>query len=334
MEHILETQQFSREWLENTFFPATIQMENALATGTSLTSILDGKQALLLFWEPSSRTVSRFNIAARKLGIGSTIIVGEKGPDGKPILQFSSEAKGESFEDTMRTFAGHGYDYIIIRSPEEGRVARAAEIIDKFNYKTHIINAGDGPGQHPTQALLDLWTIKKDFGQIDGLKCALIGDLKGSRVMHSLAYILSKFDVEMTFMTPEELAMPKRITDHVKKHTGAYCEVEPGDFGGIEDADFWYIVRFQKERHEGKFDYDICINRSLVQSHLKDNGKIYHPLPRKEEIPGYPASDTETIDGLPCAGYFGQVTNGVPVSMTLYEILAHGQKKKMSGPFE
>jgi len=140
--------------------------------------------------------------------------------------------------------------------------------------------------------------------------------------MHSLAYILSKFDVRMTFMAPENLGMPSRIINHLHEHQKTFSMVEPGEFYKIEDADFWYVVRFQKERHEDAGDkYDMRIDRVLVQKHLKDSGKIYHPLPRTGEIPAWP--NPNTIDKLPCAGYFDQVKNGVPVSMALYEILAH-----------
>src|SRR5919198_1078885 len=198
LRHVVESQQFSRELLEEIFERADeMKREPHRASGRLL-----GRVLAALFYEPSTRTRLSFEAAMLRLG-GRTM-----GTDN--AREFSSAAKGETLEDTVRIIGGYA-DVIVLRHHEQGAAARAAAVSD-----VPVINAGDGKGQHPTQALLDLYTIKDELGRIDGVRVAIVGDLANGRTARSLAYLLSKYkDVEIWFVAPPQVAMRQDIKDHL-----------------------------------------------------------------------------------------------------------------------
>lgn len=331
LHHIIETQQFDKSWLEREFFTELDWIEKINQMDPLLLKeVLRGKNIVLLFWEPSSRTRSSFYSAALRLGAGVEVIVGsKKDEEGRWQLVFSSEIKGEIFEDTIRTYASY-YDAIVIRHYEEGSALRAAKILEEFNYPTAVINAGDGPGQHPTQALLDLYTIKKEFGRIDGLSVAFLGDLFYSRVVHSLAYLLTKFDTTMYFISSPHLKMPPDIINYLIKHRSNFREVDTSEAKKVK-SDIWYVVRVQKERFRKEEDYlavkgSYVVDRGFLKElKIGEKSRIFHPLPRVDEIPAWQISDSEaqkqSIDKMPQAAYFRQVKNGLFVRMALLKII-------------
>lgn len=261
---------------------------------------LKGKILAALFYEPSTRTRLSFESAMQRLG-GSVITA-----DG---LQFSSMYKGETIEDTIMMASGYS-DIIVMRHPEQGSADKAAAISP-----VPFINAGDGPGQHPTQAMLDLYTIQKERGTIDGLHIAMVGDLKYGRTVHSLCYLLGLYqNVRFTFVAPDALPMPEKVTSYLKERNIAYTETT--DMAAGLDADVLYMTRVQKERFEDINEYEkLKLQYVLTANHLA--GKtvtVMHPLPRVGEI----ATD---VDMLPNAAYFRQARNGVPVRMALLDLL-------------
>lgn len=260
---------------------------------------LKGKVLAALFYEPSTRTRLSFETAMHRLGGG---VVSAEG------VEFSSLYKGETIEDTI-TVVGQYADIIAMRHPEQGSADRAAAVS-----LVPFINAGDGPGQHPTQALLDLYTIAQERGQIEGLHIAMAGDLKYGRTVHSLAFLLGLYaGMRFTFIAPKELPMPTKVTNFLKEKGIPYTET--ADLRAGTESDVLYMTRVQKERFTDHSEY-LRLKEAFVlrASHL--TGKdvtVLHPLPRVGEI----ATD---VDALPNAAYFRQVKNGVPVRMAL---LAH-----------
>ena len=269
--------------------------------------ILKGKNVATLFFEPSTRTRLSFESAAHNLG-ASVISV--------PIDDASSVKKGESVSDTVRVVESYA-DIIVMRHYIEGAARRAAQVTKK-----PIINAGDGSNQHPTQTLLDLYTIKKEFGKIDGLKIGLMGDLKYGRTVHSLEKALCLFDnVTVYCVAPESLRMPKalieEITDKVKVHQTSSVE----EF--LQDMDVLYATRIQKERFPDSLEYERIKNVYILDKKIlektKKNFRIMHPLPRVNEI------STE-LDETNAALYFKQAANGVPVREAILEMLSKVKK--------
>lgn len=261
---------------------------------------LKGKILASLFYEPSTRTRLSFESAMLRLG-GNVITA-----DG---LQFSSMYKGETIEDTIMMASGYS-DIIAMRHPEQGSAdkAAAASLVP-------FINAGDGPGQHPTQALLDLYTIQKERGTVDGLHVAMVGDLLYGRTVHSLCYLLGLYnDIRFTFIAPEQLPMPEKVTSYLKEKGIAYTETT--DLSAGLDADILYMTRVQKERFENIDEYEsLKLKYVLTANQLTGkNVTVMHPLPRVGEI----AAD---VDALPTAAYFRQARNGVPVRMALLSLL-------------
>ena len=320
--HIIQTQDFRRAWLETQFFEEVKDMVViAEKKPASLFSVLKGKKILLLFWKKSVRTSNMFEVASDMLGANTKLIEGEKN-GGKWQIPYSSEIEGGYFEDLVRTFATK-YDCIVIRHPEEGLATRAVAIIDKFRYKTKIINAGDGPGQHPIQAFIDLFSIKKDFGKIDGLTGVIMGDLLCSRAVHSLVYLLGKFNVKMFFVSPSKLKMPDGITRYLTRHGVEYKEICPQEISGIKkDFDFLYVVGVPRERHA---DNEMpIINKAFANEFLKTGSKVYHPFPRGKEITPWRYDDEksqkETIDETEHAGYFDQMENGEAVLLAILKM--------------
>ncbi len=217
----------------------------------------------------------------------------------------SSVAKGESIADTAKMFESY-CDAIVIRHDLEGVSRFLSDIVD-----VPIINAGDGAGQHPTQTLLDLYTIKKHFGKIDGLNIALLGDLKYGRTVHSLSYALGMYDVEMTFVSPDQLKMPKETLHDLEENNIKFKETNNLK-DVIDDVDVLYVTRIQKERFPDEEEYEQIKGAYLINKELLE-GKdliVMHPLPRIDEI-AYDVDDTKYNK------YFEQAANAIPVRMAI-----------------
>jgi len=277
------------------------RFESAVASGERL-RLLDGKILATLFYEPSTRTRLSFESAMLRLG-GSVISVAE-------AKTSSSAVKGETLFDTGKMIEGFAH-IAVIRHPEKGS---AAELARGANIS--VINGGDGTGEHPTQALLDLYTIVREKGSLDGLHVALVGDLKHGRTVHSLSQALARWDVSLTFVAPEAVKMPAEVKEKLQ----ANIEVqETGDLtAALRKADVAYITRIQKERFADTAEYEklkggYVVNRELIEA-AKPGIMILHPLPRVDEI----ATDA---DDMPNAAYFRQAKNGVYVRMALLAML-------------
>ncbi|MHB1948211.1 MAG: aspartate carbamoyltransferase [Gammaproteobacteria bacterium] len=266
-----------------------------------------GKQSLTskvvanCFFEPSTRTRLSFESAALRLG-------------GK-VMGFSSDEslsvqKGETLADTMRVISDYA-DLIVIRHPQEGSACLAAEIAS-----CPVINAGDGANQHPTQALVDLFTIKESQPQMNELSLALVGDLKYGRTIHSLIQVLSFFDIRLYLVSPEILALPEAICDTLKKQ-GIRFSFHHSLEEVIPKVDILYLTRIQQERFS-KAEYELVKNQFILTANLlkkaKPNLKILHPLPRVNEI-------SLDVDTTPYAHYFQQASNGVAVRQALLTLL-------------
>ena len=260
--------------------------------------ILEGKILATLFFEPSTRTRLSFESAMYRLG-GNVI--------GFQSGDVSSVKKGESVADTIRTVENY-CDCIVIRHFLEG----AARLAKKFS-KVPIINAGSGSGEHPTQALLDLLTITQELGKLDGLNIGIMGDLKYGRTVHSLAVLLSNYDVNIYFISPRELMLRNRDKDFLQQRRVKYKEIT--DYRKILNIlDVLYITRIQKERFADIEEYekikDIYIFTPQDLQETKENFKIMHPLPRVTEI-------SPEIDNSPKAIYFKQTYYGIPMRQAL-----------------
>ncbi len=296
--HVIEAQQFDVPTLHE-LFDATAGMERLAKQGGG--SEYRSNIMATLFYEPSTRT--RFSFEAAMHRIGGRVITTEN------AAEFSSVSKGETLEDTVRIINGYA-DVIVIRHHEVGAARRAAAVST-----VPIINAGDGVGQHPTQALLDLYTIRKETGAIDGLKIAMVGDLAQGRTVRSLAYLLAKFKgIRMYFVAPQLLRMKEDILLHLREHGVEFVE-EPDLDKVLPEADVVYQTRIQKERFGDRVaDYEECrglyvINGASLKL-MKQNAILMHPLPRVGEI-------TMEVDSDPRAAYFRQAQNGLYVRMAL-----------------
>lgn len=301
LKHILKSQQFSREWLEEEFFPLSSEMKKSVLSGERRRD-LDGKIVSLLFYEPSTRTRTSFQQAALKLGALTVATENAK--------EFSSAVKGETMKDTTRIMNAYHFDAVIIRSDYEGAAEEAASVST-----CPIINAGDGAGQHPTQSLLDIYTIYEKFGRIDGLKIAFVGDLKYGRTVRSLCYLLGKFkDIEIHFVAPESLQMREDILEYLKEHGVKYeMHSDIKEVAGV--ADVFYMTRAQKERmKEGeKFSPDgYRITEELLKE-IRQESIILHPLPRSNDFNEIP----EEITGDKRIAIFEQAENGLFTRMAL-----------------
>ena len=257
-----------------------------------------GKILATLFFEPSTRTRLSFETAMLRLG-GSCISVAEQGS--------TSSTKGETLQDTVRMVASYS-DAIVLRHPREGS-ARAASRVSRVP----IINGGDGAGQHPTQTLTDLFTIRKAKGAIRDNTVAIAGDLKYGRTVHSLALALAMYGVEMVFVAPESLQVPHE-TQASLKAAGARFRLASRLEDVVPEADVLYMTRIQKERFPDVDEYRKVQGVFQVTNRLLADGKkgiiVMHPLPRVDEIHA-------SVDDTPAAKYFEQAANGVPVRMAL-----------------
>ncbi|BAB59772.1 aspartate carbamoyl transferase catalytic subunit [Thermoplasma volcanium GSS1] len=264
--------------------------------------LLTNKIMATLFYEPSTRTRLSFESAMHRLG-GSVITVSD--------TKTSSAAKGETLADTVRMASSYS-DIIVIRHPLEG----AARLASRFTSKP-IINAGDGSGQHPTQTILDLFTIKKELGSIDGKVITMVGDLRYGRTIHSLIIALSRFDVKVNLVSPEILRLPEYVYSMLpdRNYVKEYNDLEEV----IGETDVLYVTRIQKERFSDQNEYQSVIGSYSINSEtvekMKKKSVIMHPLPRVDEI-------SPDVDNMPQAAYFRQAYYGVPVRMALiYKIL-------------
>jgi aspartate carbamoyltransferase len=295
-QDILSVDQFNRAKLEYIFDVA--HEMRVLVERFGSADLLQGKILANLFYEPSTRTSSSFMAAMLRLG-GQVIPINN--------VQYSSVSKGESLPDTIRTLESYS-DIIVIRHPEVGSAATAAYYAEK-----PVINAGDGVGEHPTQSLLDLFTVVEELDRVDGLKVAMVGDLRYGRTVHSLTKLLLDFDVELTFVSPENLRMPGEILERVKDRGRSYVETESIQ-EVIESVDVLYVTRVQKERFTDLAEYDRVKDFYVVDAELMDRAKeemiVMHPLPRVGEI-------SYAVDDDPRAAYFRQMRNGMYIRMAL-----------------
>ena len=300
LRHVIESQQFSRGLLEDLFARTDeMKLEPHRFIGR-----LAGNVMAALFYEPSTRTRLSFEAAMLRLG-GSTM-----GTDN--AREFSSAAKGETLEDTIRIVSGYA-DVIVLRHSEEGAAKRAASVST-----VPIINAGDGPGQHPTQALLDLYTIRDELNRIDGVSVAMVGDLANGRTVRSLTYLLSKYkEIKLWFVAPPQVAMRDDLKAHLDEHHVQWVETEDLD-AVLPEVDVVYMTRIQKERFTDPEAYKTIkgVYRidNKAMSLMRKYAVLMHPLPRVDEI-------SPEVDDDSRAAYFRQARNGLPVRMALLDRL-------------
>lgn len=295
---IISVKQFSRPDLEYIFGVAHEMHGMVERIGTF--DLLKGKILANLFYEPSTRTSSSFTAAMERLG-GSVIPINE--------VRYSSVAKGESLPDTVRTLECYA-DVIVLRHPETGSAEIAARAAKK-----PVINAGDGIGEHPTQALLDLFTIFEELGVgvVDGLTITMLGDLKYGRTVHSLARLLSLYDVKINYVSPEILRMPRQVMDEV-----AVKGIPQSEYATLDEVlpqtDVLYVTRVQKERFEDPAEYEKVKDAYVITPEIMQAAKkemiVMHPLPRVGEI-------DPSFDDDPRAAYFRQMEYGLYVRMAL-----------------
>lgn len=255
-------------------------------------TILEGYVIATLFFEPSTRTRLSFESAVNQLG-GSII--------GFSDIGTTSVTKGETLYDTIKIVSNYS-DLIVIRHPLEGSARFASEVAS-----VPVINAGDGANQHPTQTLLDMYSIQKTQGKLDGLNIFMVGDLKYGRTVHSLLMAMSQFQTTFNFISPDELKMPDKYKQHLDTLGLKYYEHK--DFTDIiAEADILYMTRVQKERFSDPIEYERVKNVYILKNDMlentKDNLKVLHPFPRVNEI-------TEDVDNNMKAYYFTQARNGV-----------------------
>ena len=299
LQHVIQSQQFSVPILMD-LFARTRQMETIVQRGG--TRDYDDKIMASLFYRPSTRT--RFSFESAMYRLGGKVLSTES------AKSFSSAIEGEQLEDTIRIISNY-CDVIVLRHNEEGGAQRAAAVSS-----VPIINAGDGGGgQHPTQALLDLYTIYNECKTLDGLSVAMIGALDTGRTVRSLAYLLSKFErVKLYFLAPPEMQIKEDIVSHLQEHDVSFqLESDPSEI--ISKVDVVYQTRIDRERLQGK-DVDLSqynISPDMLKR-MKSDAIIMHPLPRSVEI-------DPTVDRDPRAAYFRQSQNGLFVRMALLTML-------------
>lgn len=294
-KNILDADQFSKDDLDY-LIKSTYRMKEIFNSKKAF-GILDGKLLASLFFEASTRTRLSFESAMERLGGRVISTVG---------FQFSSISKGETLYDTMKMVEAYA-DIAVIRHPVEGSSRIAAGAV-----KMPVINAGDGAGQHPTQALLDLYTIESEKGKIDDISIGFIGDLKYGRTIHSLIKLLKYYRVHVYLISPEELTLPDSYKKDLNGHPLTFEETR--DIKTIWDCDVIYVTRIQEERFPDHKEYERLketykVNKELILA-SKKNTTVLHPLPRVHEL-------STDVDDLPNAAYFRQAEYGVISRMTL-----------------
>jgi len=263
--HVVYSQQFSREWIVEEFFPQAREMKKVFLAGGS--NLLQGKNMVALFYQPSTRTRGSFQMAMTKLGGGVAFAT-------ENAAKFSSAEKGESLDHTIKVWNCYRPDVIVLRHDKEG----AAEIAAKVS-SVPIINAGDGPAQHPTQALLDVFTIQEKLGRIDGISIVISGDLANNRAARSLVYLLSKWNVVIHFISPPVQSMKEDVLSHLRERGVSFTEGERLE-EKIPLADVVYMLRTQREHGSAIFDYDSRYNLDAPKASLAKSSAIFmHPLP-------------------------------------------------------
>ena len=296
-KHLTSTKQLTREDMD-AILKVSLEMEKVRDSGSS--ELLKGKVLASLFYEPSTRTRMSFEAAMHRLG-GSVITA-----EG---IQFSSMYKGETIEDTIQ-MASQYVDIIVMRHPEQGSADKAAQVSG-----VPFINAGDGPGQHPTQGILDMVTISKERGTLDGISITMVGDLLYGRTVHSLSFLLGLYkDVTFTFVAPDALQMPEKVTSYLDEKGMKYSVTQELEDG--LNSDVLYMTRIQKERFADSSQYEKLKDSYILEAaHVKDRDiTVMHPLPRVNEI-------STDVDALPNAAYFRQANNGVITRMALLAML-------------
>ncbi|ELY53352.1 aspartate carbamoyltransferase [Natronococcus jeotgali] len=258
----------------------------------------------LLFFEPSTRTKMSFETAMKRLG-GDVVDMGS--------VESSSVKKGETLADTVRVIEGYA-DALVLRHPREGAATMASEFVD-----VPLLNAGDGAGQHPTQTLLDLYTIRENAG-LDDLTIGIMGDLKYGRTVHSLAYALSNFDTRQHFVSPESLRLPREVVYDLHQQQGGRTGIREHESleAVLSDLDVLYVTRIQRERFPDESEYRKVAGEYRIDAETledaADDLTVMHPLPRVDEI-------APEVDDTDHAAYFEQAHNGVPVRMALLDLL-------------
>jgi len=315
--HILSIDQFDRSDIEKLFSVAD-KLE-PYASKEKITRVLEGAILGNMFFEPSTRTRISFGASFNLLG-GNVREITEVGS--------SSLAKGESLADTAQVLSGYS-DIIVMRHPEIDSVQKFAEAS-----RVPVINAGDGSNEHPSQALLDLYTIQKELSQndksIDGLRIALVGDLKFGRAVHSLCKILSLYDdVKMNLISPEELKLPIELVESISAKGVTITETENLE-DGISEVDIIYVTRVQEERFKNKQDADkyrglLSLNQSIYTANCEPNTVIMHPLPRDSR------SDANELDSdlyeNPNLAIFRQADNGIVIRMAIFTLVLDIEEK-------
>ena len=292
---ILSTEDLSKSDLLE-IMKVTAKMED-LVKKEHVSDLLSDKVVAVIFLEPSTRTRLSFETAVKRLGARSITVADAKS---------SSASKGESLADMARTVEGYA-DCIVVRQPQTGGAKIIADAVD-----IPVLNGGDGSGQHPTQALLDLYTIQKEKGTLENLTVGMVGDLKYGRTVHSLSYALAPFNPSYIYCAPNELSMPEHVAADVKKMGIPVKETD--DIREALQADIVYMTRIQRERFDDPAEYERLKGSYVLNRNLVEKGKkgivIMHPLPRVDEI-------TTDVDDLPGAAYFRQAHNGVYLRMAL-----------------
>lgn len=297
--HVLGAKQFDRAELDG-LFAAADRMERVVREGGS--SRFSNKILTTLFFEASTRTRLSFESAMHRLG---GRVIGTEN-----AAQFSSAIKGETLEDTIRIVSGYS-DLIVMRHTEIGAAKAAAAVA-----AVPVINAGDGAGEHPTQALLDIYSIQKELGSIDGLRIAMIGDLANGRTVHSLSYMLANYkNVHIHYIAPDNVRIPPEVKKYLTER-GISFEESADLLKIAETADVLYQTRIQKERFLSLEEYEKAAGKYMIDSavmeRMQRDAIVLHPLPRAGEID--PAVDQD-----PRAAYFRQAQNGLYIRMALIE---------------
>lgn len=294
LKNIISISDFNKDNIE--YILKLAEKMEPIAQSKKQSNVLSGKILGMLFYEPSTRTKLSFETAMKRLG-GNTI--------GFAEAKVSSATKGESLKDTVK-IVGDYSDALVIRHNMEGTARFASSVSD-----VPVINAGDGAGQHPTQTLLDLYTMKRVLGKIDNLHVSLVGDLKYGRTVHSLAYALAMFDVKMSFVSPPELKMPNGIVHDLNK-IGVSINETDDIHSVLEDTDVLYVTRIQKERFPDPEEFSKIKGAYMIDKKLVENTDliVMHPLPRVDEI-------SYDVDNTKYGKYFEQAFYGVPVRMAL-----------------
>ena len=302
LNHILESQQFKDRKLLDELFESADEMEKACKSG-SCPRILKGKIMATLFYEPSTRT--RLSFESAMIRLGGTVIGSEN------ASEFSSAYKGETLEDTIRVVQKYA-DIIVIRHPLEG----SAELASKVS-EVSVINGGDGPGQHPTQMLLDVYTIYKEKRTLENLKICGVGDLLYGRAIRSLVYLMANMKgTTFSFVSPERLRFSEEFLSYLDKKKVEYNQTDCLD--DALDSDVLYMTRIQKERFSTESEYKkhkgcYILGKEHMKK-MKNDAIVMHPLPRVDEI-------SPEVDSDPRAAYFRQAENGLYIRMALLKML-------------